>query len=329
MSYLAEKVKKLRAKVLGIGIIEARIEKLQHANEEAFARLENLQKTAMKYDAIGIMPLSDKEIAVKIFNDLIMYLDPRDIAITPHIALERIWEREITYAWLSVLDHDVRDEPVVMDIGANFGYYGMLAAQRHKKRGQVVLFEPNPSLQPYIHKTLSVNWLNENTVVENLGISDKEGVAELNVLEDYISSSSMHSVEHVRSYAGNQMQVNVDRVVKVPTTSIDDYCKDHKIDSVDLMIMDIEGYEQLAYAGMRNTVKNSQDLILFMEFTMGSYKYPEKFSEKLLADFKHVYMITPDGQLHVPRSKSYKQIMSDDETLTFLVLSKKALSGIA
>ena len=299
------------------------IAQLQANQDKHFAQLQELQNVARKYDSIGIMQLSEKEIATKIFNDLIMYLDPRDLAVVPHLVLERIWEREITYAWLSVLNNP---NSVVIDIGANFGYYGMLAAQRlDKEKGKVVFFEPNPELHYYIHKTLSVNWLNENSVVENMGLAEASGTAQLHILEDYVGSSSMHSVEQLSSYLSEQMHLKAQSVITVPTVTLDEYCKTHDIKKVNYVKMDIEGYEEAAYLGMKQIVKSSPEMILFLEFTKGGYKDPRGFYGKLRTDFAHVYEIEKDGTLLSPRDPSYEALIAPTKVLIFLVFSKKPI----
>jgi FkbM family methyltransferase len=278
-----------------------------------------------RYGAVAIMPVSENVIAVKIFNDLIMYLDPRDIAVVPHIALERIWEKEITLAWLNVLENN--NEAIVFDVGANFGYYGMLASQRlGKKTGKVILFEPNPNLIPYIEKTLSVNWLNENTVIETLGISDKSGFTELNVLENYTGSSSMLPVNLLQSYAGHKMQVSVESVIKTPVVTIDEYCELNNIKRIDFMKIDIEGYEEKAYSGMKNIVKISPGMTLFIEFTKYGYEKPEEFYNKLLNDFKNIYTIKSNGELKLLTDTAYKSVIEPIDDLVFLVFSKKDLT---
>ncbi len=271
----------------------------------------------------GSFQLSDKEIATRIFNGFIMYLDPRDIAVVPHIILEGIWERQITSAWLTMLD---KPDSVVLDIGANFGYFAMLAAQvLDKKTARVVLFEANPALLPYIHKTLSVNWLNENTIVEGMGVSDKTGTATLNVLEDYTGSSSMHSMEHLDSYLSHKMHLKAEKVVTVPTITIDEYCKKNKISQIDLIKMDIEGFEAKAYAGMKQMVKNSPEIVMFIEFTKDGYDQPEKFYKEMLQDFGNVYTISPEGKFVLPSDTAYGSVAGSVDDWIMLVFSKKVL----
>jgi FkbM family methyltransferase len=271
----------------------------------------------------GVLQTSGREVATKIFNDFIMYLDPRDIAITPHIVLEGIWEKWVTLAWLSILQ---KQDAIVFDIGANNGYYGMLAAKElDNKKGKVVLFEPNPNLLPYIHKTLSVNWLNENTIVEPLAVSDSNGTAQLNVLKDYTGSSSMHSLEYLDSYLSHKMQVEAEEVVEVRTVTIDSYCKSHNIDHVDIAIIDIEGYEEKAYQGMGKTIAASPDMIFFIEFTKNGYEHPKRFYDQMTKDFGNVYTLNTEGDFISPKDTSYESVLGSVEEYIMLVFSKHRL----
>ena len=269
-----------------------------------------------------IMPISEKEVVARLFNGMKIYLDPRDLAVAPHIALEAIWEDSVTKAWNRVLE----EKKVVFDVGANFGYFGLLALNKlNKKSGtKIVFFEPNPNLLPYIDKSLSVNWLHESAVIENLGVSDKSGKARLTILKDYIGCSSLQDVEGLRSYLGYKMDVTESEVVEVDTLSIDEYIKMSKL-VPDLIKIDIEGLEDSAYKGMSQLVKKSDTLTVFMEFTKDAYGKPKDFFDKMVEDFDHLYLINSDGELTIPANRSYKNVILSGADWTMLVLSKTKL----
>lgn len=269
----------------------------------------------------GVITLSETELLVKIFSGLKMYLDPRDHAITPHLALDGIWEHRITAAWLSV----IQPHFTVLDIGANNGYYGALAAQHtDKKHSKVILFEANPHLIPYIQRTLNVNWLNEQSVLENLAVSDRDTELTLNILKEYVGSSSVHSNEHVETYMKGKMKLETAEKVKVKATSIDTYCQKHSIRAVDLIIMDIEGYEDTAYAGMRGTITASPNATLFIEFTPGAYKDAREFYGQMLKDFGHVYVLDDEGRIVRPKDTSYDAVIGDADDWVMPVFSKNS-----
>lgn len=272
----------------------------------------------------GVLVLSESELVAKIFSGVKIYLDPRDIAVTPHLALDGIWEADITKAWLSVIERD----SVVLDIGANFGYYGLLAAQiTDRKNSRIIFFEANTDLIPYINKTLALNWRKEQSLVENLAIADKDGDVTLNVLEGYIGSSSLQSKKELSSYMKDKMDIEVTKQINVKATSVDNYTKKSQLRKVSLIKMDIEGYEEKAYKGMRNTVQNNDDITLFVEFTEGSYIDPKGFYEQMLTDFGHVYLIEGGGRLVRQKKTGYDAVVGKPDDWIMLVFSKRSTLG--
>jgi len=287
-------------------------------NHDHMVILEELKQRTKN---AGSIVLNEHEMVTKIFSGLKMYLDPRDIAVVPHLALDSIWEHRITAAWLSV----VKPTDTVLDVGSNFGYFGALAAQNSdKKHSKIVHFEANPHLIPYIHKTLDVNWLNEQSVVENLAVSDKEGTLTLRILKDYLGSSSVLPLEHTAAYMSTKMHLETAEEVKVKAVSLDDYCKKSGIKTVELIKMDIEGYEDMAYKGMKSIVKNSPNMTFFIEFTPDSYKDPKGFYNEMLHDFGHIYVIDEEGYITKPKKTTYEAIIGDTDDWTMPIFSKNA-----
>lgn len=282
----------------------------EYTQERAYRKLTNS----------GSIQTGPNEILAKVFSGLKIYLDPTDMAVAVHIALDGVWENNISRAWTNIIgEHDT-----VLDIGANFGYFGLLAGQfTDKKNSKVIFFEANPNIVPYINKSLSVNWLNEQSIAESLAVSDRSGEVELTLLDNYTGSSSIESLEHLSSYAKNKMQLSIKKVIKVKSISIDEYCENNKIKYVELVKMDIEGHEETAYKGMKKIVKKSPRISLFIEFTKSSYKDPEGFYEEMLADFGNVYVISSDGEIVTPKDRSYGSIIGDSDDWAMPIFSKR------
>lgn len=267
-----------------------------------------------------IFQVSDHEIIAKTFSGTKISLNPEDISVTPHLALDGVWEKEVTRAWLTILS----PSDTVLDIGANFGYYGLLAAQQtHVSKSKVYFFEANPKLIPYINKTLSINNYYEHSIVENLAVAEKEGTVKLNVLKDHIGSSSLHSIKHLNAYVGEKIHLETDEIIEIKAVTVDSYCRENKIEAVDLIKMDIEGYEDKAYKGMRDVVRKSPNVTMFIEFTKNSYENPEEFYNEMLNDFGSVYLILPDGVLQKAPSSNYKKLLGGLDDWIMLVFTKK------
>lgn len=325
MNHSRKTIKQYRDKVLGVG---HRLDGLQRSIQDLSERQtrveENLRQinhfNATNYQAQSLR-LADNEVLTKIFTDLKMYLNPEDMSVAAHIALDGIWEKEITKAWLAVLKSD----DTVLDIGANFGYFGLLSGQfTNKKTAKIVMFEANPNIVPYVNKSISINWLNEQVKIENLAVSNKKGTITLRVLQNYMGSSSVQTLEQLDSYMHDKMQLKLAEEIKVKAVKIDDYCAEHGITEVNLIKMDIEGHEQAAYDGMRGMISKSKDVTLFIEFTSKGYDNPEAFYRQLLDDFGYVYIINSNGELERPKDNSYATVIGDNDDWKMPVFSKNA-----
>ncbi len=263
------------------------------------------------------------EALTRIFTGQKMYVDTRDISLAPHLMLDGHWEPEITH----IFRQHIQPDSIVFDIGANFGYFGLVAGTEiDRNKGQIHFFEANPELAPYIFKTLSVNGLLTSSNIVSQAVSDHAGEIELMVLEDLWGSSGIGlRQEQITNLAGRD--VDVRNRVKVPMITIDDYVKKQNLKAIDIIKMDIEGHEETAYKGMRKTVKNSPRLKMFIEFTDDAYKDSRKFFEHMLSDFGHIYAIHNDqgGRLEeVKNYKTMKKMMSDSWIM--LLVSKEAVA---
>lgn len=292
-------------------------------------RMEDLARNQLKIDAMirevhnrvlhsGMVRISETEVMTKIFSGAKFYLDPHDLSIVPHLILDGEWEHNITQAWLQT----VRKGDVVIDIGANFGYYGVLAAQQANRDAKVIFFEANPNLIPYITKTVAVNSLDDCSVIENLAITNKKGKVVLNILKDYIASSSIHSEKEINKYMHGKFEAKIDTSVTVEGVPLDVYCQQHDIQEVNLIKMDIEGFEDKAYAGMRKIVSASPNITMFIEFTRESYENPEAFYNQMLKDFGSVYVISPAGEIIKPKDDSYAGVIANSNEWVMPIFSK-------
>jgi FkbM family methyltransferase len=307
--FLAQALDAIREVQAQLNVLE-RMQQEQRAAQEALSsRVQNS----------GYVQLSETEIMTKIFSGAKLYVDPRDVALAPHLILDSEWEHDVTHAWLSV----VKPKDVVLDIGANFGYFGVLAAQQTNRDCQVVLFEANPSLIPYLTKTITVNSLNGCSKIENLAVSDKKGKLTLNILKDYIGSSSVEDIKTLSTFNTSMEKIEVGSTVDVPSTTIDLYCQSNKIKAVNVIKMDIEGHEEKAYAGMADIVKTSPDITLFIEFTKEAYQNPKAFYNRMLKDFGHVYTIDPDGKIRKPSRTDYNSVIDSSHQWSMPIFSKK------
>src|SRR5262249_57638786 len=84
---------------------------------------------------------------------------------------------------------------VMVDIGANIGYYTLLAAARIGSTGKVIAFEPNVDNCTLLHKSLQANDF-ANVVLYNVAVAEAEGAVSLHISDSNGSIVPDHLLSH-------------------------------------------------------------------------------------------------------------------------------------
>jgi len=121
------------------------------------------------------------------------------------------------------------------DIGANQGFYTILASRRVGSQGKVFAFEPAPTEFRKLRRNLLINRLH-NVVMESQAVGSYEGLTEFYLCLDYQGSFSS-----IRQPAYDVTSRK--KVIKVPITTLDAYVQCNNISSLDLIKIDVEGGE--------------------------------------------------------------------------------------
>ncbi len=301
---MAEKVEELQRAVKG-GLLD----------DDLRTRLYETREIVEMCRNNATVNTGEHEVLTQIFTGQIMYVDPRDLSVAPHLMMRGIWEWSVTTAWREV----VKEGDIVLDIGANFGYFGVIAASLVKPK-KVIFVEANSKLVPYIKKSMSVNGLLDKAVVENVAVGDKNGTITMNFLENHYGSSSGLDL-------GAEVVVRDDTVeqIEVKLELVDTIAGRNEVKRADVVKLDVEGLEPEAYTGMKSLVENSPNLKMFIEFTPGRYKDATGFFKRLRADFNYVYEITePDGKLEIVKSYDALDFSKNDSVM--LLVAKNAVS---
>lgn len=140
----------------------------------------------------------------------------------------------------------------VVDIGANIGFYTIIAANRVGPTGHVYAFEPHPENVRWLRRSVEVNCL-QNVTIEESAVSAVSG-------RDRLFLSRTNPGDH-QIYGDNSEKR---QSFEIKITNLDEYFPSTQI--VDVIKMDIQGAEGFALQGMKKLIERSPSLILFMEF---------------------------------------------------------------
>lgn len=125
------------------------------------------------------------------------------------------------------------------DLGANVGFYTLMAARRVGPEGRVFAFEPNPGTYAALCANVALNQFRQVTPVQ-LALSDACGTAAL--YADAAGNSGASSLLP-REASGAPTTVR--------TMTWDEYAAQHAVPTPSLVKMDVEGFELHALRGMK------------------------------------------------------------------------------
>jgi len=184
-----------------------------------------------------------KPLSLRIGNLLYKYFYPVYNIVYP-IFKNRQDADEIAYLRTIISPNDS-----ILDIGANIGFYSKILSDCVGVQGKVHSFEPDSVNFRHLKKNLKSR---SNVLLINKAVSDKSGT--LNVYK-----SKDLNVDH-RTYPIGEFE----SIEVIEAISIDEYVNAAWL--VNVVKMDIQGFEVSALKGMENTVAANPNIKLLLEF---------------------------------------------------------------
>ncbi len=140
-----------------------------------------------------------------------------------------------------------------VDVGANIGYFTLMASSLVGIRGRVIAFEPSPYAWNRLNETVKINNLNQVIVMES-GLSDVSGNIDLFVPK----TIGNHNSSMIPNDSGNALKVKIQR--------LDEYLDMNEIDHIDLMKIDVEGFEPNVISGAGKYIESGKIRSILCEF---------------------------------------------------------------
>ncbi len=145
----------------------------------------------------------------------------------------------------------IRPGATVLDIGAQYGYFSLVAARQVGPRGKVYAFEPVPANFELLQRNIGESGYGDIIRPVPKAVGEQHGERTMFLYEE----SGLHSMHR-------HPQASVRQTVSVECVTIDEFLAGQP---VDVIKMDIEGTEPFALKGMEQTIARSGSLVLFAE----------------------------------------------------------------
>jgi len=174
-----------------------------------------------------------------------MFLDSKD---SLNLFINGIYEKFET----ELIKKEIKQDDIILDIGANIGYYTLMFAKLVGENGKVFAFEPDPTNFALLKKNVEINGY-KNVVLINKAVSNKTGKLRLFLCENNKGDHRIYDSKDGRKF------------IEIESVKLDDYFKNQN-DKINFIKMDIQGAEYGAVKGMCGLLNKNKNVKIISEF---------------------------------------------------------------
>lgn len=141
----------------------------------------------------------------------------------------------------------------VFDVGCNEGEYSEIIIKNNPNT-KVYCFDPDQKALDVLRERLGQS---QNLSIVNCAVGDSDGGAEFNFNKVSSKINSFYEMKEIGYSDGAQKKT-------VPVIRLDSYCQENSIEHIDLLKVDVEGYEGKVFAGTSGLLKGKKiDIVQF------------------------------------------------------------------
>lgn len=222
-----------------------------------------------------------------------LLISSEDLSLMPDLVQNGLIEAPLT----NFLLNNVKESSIVIDVGANIGYFTVLLGYLVGPSGKVIAYEANPTIFPFLQDNISLNYLCDRVELNNKAVYSSQGNISFYANDKFQGNSSiyMHNDLYYKHYPQDKTSE-----IKVESEPLDNYLG--KYPKIDMIKIDIEGGEYHAFLGMENLLKGRMVGYIVFEFNREMLQHDEKSFCKLLKHYRdtlgfRLHAISDKGEL--------------------------------
>jgi FkbM family methyltransferase len=244
-------------------------------------------------------------------NNCKMKILSKDEGISSELIIYGVHEPLTTELILS----EIKPGMTILDIGSNIGYYAILESNLIGTTGKIYSIEPSPINFKLLEENLKLQKMN-NFEIFNLAIGNKNEKLEFLISE----KSNWSKIKQDSDIIGKN-----DTIITVPVKSLNLFCKENNLDKIDLIRMDVEGYEEKIIEGGKEILKKIKPILMIEIHKMYlgkertikilkelnelgyeiKYYYPRIFDTPIIAEKKDIKKISINELImHINKNKA-------------------------
>lgn len=185
--------------------------------------------------------------------------DCTDFAVNGKVFYDRCYEPDTT----RFIRRSLSPGDVFVNIGANKGYYALLAARIVGPTGRVYAIEPSPETRSCLSEHVRRNQVEDRVRVYGEALSSRSGSASF-FLSNRAGNSGLSSLTP-SAFALETGRLSLDNSITVATETYDKWSERERVGQVDVLLMDVEGGEEDVLEGMAETLKRQPPSVIICE----------------------------------------------------------------
>lgn len=185
------------------------------------------------------------------------------------IYLHKLYETDIS----RFVINNLKVNDTFVDVGANVGYFSVLASKITGPDGTVISFEPDEDNFNVLYKNKYINSF-DNLGINNVAVGSCDGNI---ILNRNPLNSGGHSIEVFKSYKDDNLRFSKEEVFKtypdfnfkkeVEVRRLSSFFSDNFIKHVDIMKIDVEGYELDVVSGLGKYISSGIIKVVICEIS--------------------------------------------------------------
>jgi FkbM family methyltransferase len=187
----------------------------------------------------------------------------------------------------SILIQIAQMSSIMIDVGANVGYYAIELGNRMKALSKIVAFEPVSQSFEQLNLNISLNNLESKVKTVQLALSNREEVIDLYIPQ--VSGSSATSARNLHPQESF-------RIEEVKTTKLDSFLESNNIEDCDLIKIDVEGAELFVIEGSMATIRKNHPTIfaeLLRKWSAEFSYHPNDVIDILASEGYNCFAVSP------------------------------------
>lgn len=169
------------------------------------------------------------------------------------------------------------DVSLIIDVGANKGQ--MLAMfLRLFNNAKIICFEPMPDACIILDQIAEKN---NNITIVNCALGESRGSHRFNINQNDSTSSFLDVEPAAIARYGDSIMGKKGRI-EVEINTLDEYCSENNVANIDLLKIDVQGYEKYVLQGAIGLLQNKKISVIMLEVCLSHlYINQSRFSELL------------------------------------------------